>query len=179
MNQQADAEDNVEDPVARLFLGTSRDRLHQCREKIEHCLGQLEDQQIWWRADPSSNSIGNLLLHLAGNLRQWIVAGVGGADDVRDRPREFAERGPIPRAELFAQFSQAIDEAADTLTNTLPSQLPTPKRVQGFEVNNLSAVYDSVAHLSGHTQEIVFMTRLQLGDRYRFHWTPGPEHGAA
>jgi hypothetical protein len=65
--------------------------------KIKHCLGQLTDEQVWWRSHPSLNSIGNLILHLCGNLRQWIVAGLPKAKDVRDRPAEFAERGPISK----------------------------------------------------------------------------------
>src|SRR5215831_7094947 len=73
-------------------------------DRIKHCLGQLSDEQVWWRAQPSLNSIGNLILHLCGNVRQWLVAGLGGAAEVRDRPAEFAERGPIPRAELLRRL---------------------------------------------------------------------------
>ena len=64
--------------------------------RIKHCLRQLSEEQVWWRPSPALNSIGNLILHLCGNLRQWIVAGLGGAADHRNRPSEFAEPGPLP-----------------------------------------------------------------------------------
>lgn len=171
---------NAPNEAGRLFLAESIAQLRGCREKIEHCLAQLDDEQTWWRSRESGNSIGNLLLHLGGNLTQWIVAAVGGAEDARDRPREFSERGPIPKQQLLTRFGAVIEQAASTLQRTEAAELVRPRRVQGFDVTVLSAVYQSVSHLSGHTQEIVFITRLQLGDRYRFHWTPGgPEQGAA
>src|SRR2546423_13114761 len=79
--------------------------------KIERCLELLTDEQIWWRANSQSNSIGNLLLHLSGNVRQWIVCGVGGAKDERDRAAEFAERKLILRADLIAGLKQTLTEA--------------------------------------------------------------------
>ena len=79
--------------------------------KIEHCLGQLNEEQVWWRSQPSHNSNGNLILHLCGNVRQWIVAGLGDAADSRDRPAEFAERGPIPKNELVCKLEAVVDEA--------------------------------------------------------------------
>src|SRR5437660_316028 len=79
--------------------------------KIKHCLGQLSDEQVWWRYHPSLNSIGNLILHLCGNVRQWIVAGLGGGADGRDRPAEFSERGSIPRDELLRRLESVVDEA--------------------------------------------------------------------
>src|ERR1700686_2688651 len=83
--------------------------------KIERSLKLLTDDQIWWRANPESNSIGNLLLHLSGNVRQWIICGLGDATDSRDRDSEFAQRDEIPRAELFARLQRTVDEAVATL----------------------------------------------------------------
>lgn len=79
--------------------------------KIERCLELLSDEQIWWRANPQSNSIGNLLLHLSGNVRQWIVSGIGGVIDARDRDAEFAARAIIPRDELLARLKQTLGQA--------------------------------------------------------------------
>lgn len=165
--------------VGKAFLSQSRERMRRCLEKITHCLEQLDEQQVWWRAEASQNSIANLLLHLCGNLRQWIVAGVGGADDMRNRAQEFAEREPIPKVELLARLTAAIESADAVLRNAAPDGLLRARRIQGFDETALSAIYDSVAHLQGHTQEIVFITRLQLGDQYRFHWAPtSAEQGA-
>jgi hypothetical protein len=125
------------------------------------------------------NSIGNLVLHLCGNLRQWIVSGVGGAADVRDRPGEFSQRGLILKEELLQRFEAVAREADAVLAGTAEDRLREPRRVQGFEETVLSAIFDSLAHLAGHTQEIVCLTRLQLGETYHFAWKPAtPEEGA-
>src|SRR5260370_33577372 len=79
--------------------------------KIERCLELLNDEQIWWRANPQSNSIGNLILHLSGNVRQWIVSGLGDAADSRDRDREFAQRDVISREELITKLQQTLSDA--------------------------------------------------------------------
>ena len=79
--------------------------------KIERCVNLLKDDQIWWRPNQESNSIGNLLLHLTGNVRQWIVCGLGDATDARDRDSEFAQREMIPGVELFGRLKQTVDEA--------------------------------------------------------------------
>src|SRR5262245_9693814 len=79
--------------------------------RVKHCPGQLTDEQVWWRSRPSLNSIGNLTLHLCGNVRQWVVAGPGEAEDGRDRPAEFAERGPVPKQELLRRLEAAVGEA--------------------------------------------------------------------
>jgi hypothetical protein len=147
--------------------------------RIKHCLGQLTDEQVWWRSQPSLNSIGNLILHLCGNVRQWLVAGLGGAADVRDRPAEFAERGPIPTADLLRKLDTVIEEAKEVLGQLTASKLLEARRIQGFDLTGLAAIFSSVPHFRGHTQEIIHLTRLQLGQAYQFAWTPTtPEQGA-
>jgi hypothetical protein len=147
--------------------------------RIRHCLDQLTEEQVWWRSRPTLNSIGNLILHLCGNVRQWLVAGLVGAADVRDRPAEFAERGPIPKTELMRKLDTVVSEAKAVLGKLTARQLVDTRRIQGFEVTGLAAIFDSVPHFRGHTQEIIHLTRLQLGDAYRFAWTPTtPEQGA-
>lgn len=147
--------------------------------KIEHCLGQLSNDQIWWRPEPSLNSIGNLILHLCGNLRQWIVAGIGGAEDARNRSAEFAERGPIAKDALIQQIEAAVADAQTALRRPSAQQLLETRRIQGFDVSGLAAIFNSVPHFRGHTQEIVYLTRIQMADRYQFQWKPStPEQGA-
>jgi hypothetical protein len=149
-------------------------------DRIQHCLGQLSDEQIWGRSQPSMNSIGNLILHLCGNVRQWIIAGLGGAADVRDRPAEFAERGPIPKVELLRKLESVVSEAKGVLCQLTADQALGLHGIQGFEVTGLGAIFSSIPHFRGHTQEIIHMTRVQLGDGYWFAWKPAtPEQGAA
>jgi hypothetical protein len=157
------------DELAVAVGGEAGKELTSALAKIKHCLGQLTDEQVWWRSRPSLNSVGNLILHLCGNLRQWIVAGLGGAADGRDRPAEFAERGPIPKDELLRKLEAVVDEARAVLARQTARQLLKRRRIQGFDVT----------HFRGHTQEIISLTRLQLGDAYKFAWTPTtPEQGA-
>src|SRR6266852_9067852 len=102
--------------LGQAFIARSQHHLAEdFLPKIERCLGRLTDEQIWWRANEQSNSIGNLLLHLSGNVRQWIICGLGDATDSRDRDSEFAQRGEIPRAELFDRLKRTVDEAVEVL----------------------------------------------------------------
>src|SRR5882762_89961 len=128
--------------------------------KIERCLELLSDEQIWWRANSQSNSIGNLLLHLSGNVRQWIVCGLGGAPDERDRDSEFAQRDTIPRDELLAKLKQTLSEADQALAKFDADHLLEKYLIQGCDVTALSAIYHVVEHFSMHTGQIVMMAKM-------------------
>lgn len=165
--------------VGEAYLREARRQLRECHSRLKHCLDQLDDTQLWWRPREEMNSVANLVLHLCGNLRQWLVAAVGGAADARDRPREFAERGPLPGGEVLRRLDAAVVEADAVLAGADPTRLLESCRVQGFGETVLSAIFACLTHLSGHTQEVVYATRLQLGEAYRFAWTPAsPEQGA-
>ena len=165
--------------IGHAYIAAGRHRFAASVERIQHCLGQLDDRQVWWRPHESQNSIANIVLHLCGNLRQWIIAGVGGAPDTRNRPLEFSERNPIPKEELVRRLDQTALEVDRILASVSDDRLLKIRRIQGFEETVLSAIFDTLAHFSGHTQEIVYITRLQLGDRYRYAWVPATvEQGA-
>ena len=153
--------------------------LNKYLPRMVHCLESLSEDDIWWRPNAASNSAGNIVLHLCGNLRQWIIAGVGGAPDTRNRPLEFSERNPIPKEELVRRLDQTALEVDRILARVSDDRLLKIRRIQGFEETVLSAIFDTLAHFSGHTQEIVYITRLLLGDRYRYAWVPATvEQGA-
>lgn len=152
------------------------DELGQALERIEHCLGQLTDDQVWWRPRADLNSTGNLVLHLTGNVRQFLVSGLGGAADTRDRQAEFDERRAIPKAELLAGLRAAVGDARAALTRQTADDWGRARPVQGKDATGLWAAVRSVAHFRGHTQEIIHLTRTILGDRYRF---AGPPPGGA
>ena len=102
--------------IGQAFIVRSRAHLTEdYLPKIERCLELLSDEQIWWRANPQSNSIGNLLLHLSGNVGQWILCGLGDVTDSRDRDSEFAQREVITRDELLDRLRQTLSEADATL----------------------------------------------------------------
>lgn len=141
-------------------------------EKIEHCLRQLDDDQIWWRPNEEMNSIGNLLLHLAGNLGQWIVAGIGDREDTRDRPSEFSERRKISKDDVLKGLFDAVDKSCATLAAVSADELLAMNRIQGSDVSKMNAMMHAVTHFQGHVQEIIGLSRQQLGTGYQFHWTP-------
>jgi hypothetical protein len=167
------------DELAAVVGREAAKELNHSLSKMKHCLGQLSDDQVWWRSHPAMNSIGNLILHLCGNVRQWIIGGLGAGPDIRNRPAEFSERGPISKEQLLRRLDAVVNEAKSVLERQTAAQLVEPRRIQGSIVTGLQAIFDSVPHFQGHAQEIIHMTRLQLGDGYRVFWQPkSPEEGA-
>ena len=152
-----------------LFLDYSARKLRQLTGRIEDCLGRLTEDQIWTRGADSENAVGNLLLHLSGNVRQWIVSGVGGRPDIRQRDAEFAARGGMPASELAAHLRATIDEAAAVLETLPPQRLTEHITVQHYDVTVLEAVYHVVEHFSGHTGQIIYATKLLTGEDLGFH----------
>ncbi len=148
------------------------DELDEALRKIEHCVNQLTDDQLWWRPTESMNSIATLMLHLCGNLRQWIVSGVGATEDIRERQKEFDERSSTPKTELMQQIEDVAAEAKTALSEISAEELLRVRRIQAFDVTGMQAIFESVAHFRGHAQEIVHMTRCQLGDSYEFDFVP-------
>ena len=149
------------DEVGQSFIACARAYFAEdYLPKIERCLELLTDEQIWWRAKPQSNSIGNLLLHLSGNVRQWIVCGVGGARDERDRDSEFAQRDMLPRDELLARLKQTLSEADAALAKFDAAKLMERHLIQGCDVTALSAIFHVVEHFSMHTGQIIMMAKM-------------------
>jgi uncharacterized damage-inducible protein DinB len=146
--------------IGQAFIAQSRSLLQDYLAKIERCLGLLSDEQIWWRPNPESNSIGNLLLHLSGNVRQWIVVGLGAAADTRDRDSEFAQREVISQSELVARLTETLKEADATLAAFDPEKLLQKFQIQGLEVPALEAILHVVEHFSMHTGQIILMAKM-------------------
>jgi uncharacterized damage-inducible protein DinB len=117
----------------------------------------------------SANSVGNLLLHLEGNLRQWVVCGAGGATDARVRDREFAERRQLSRLELLAALRGAVAEADDALARLDPATLLETRRVQGLDVTLLMAVFHAVEHFSMHTGQVILLTKMLADEDLAFY----------
>src|SRR3954470_11509489 len=133
---------NHVDETAQAFIAQARALLAgEYLPKIERCLERLSDEEVWWRANSESNSIGNLLLHLSGNARQWIVCGVGGAIDKRERQQEFDERSVLPGAELLARLRQTLAEVDATLAHLDTTHILERRRIQGCDVNVLEAIF--------------------------------------
>ena len=156
--------------AGRAFIDEARRHLREdYLPKIERCVERLTDEQVWWRASERSNSVGNLLLHLEGNLRQWVVCGVGGAADARVRDREFGERRVVPRAELMSALRDAVEEADGALARLDPEALSETRRVQGLDVKLLTAVFHAVEHFSMHTGQVILLTKMLADEDLAFY----------
>jgi uncharacterized damage-inducible protein DinB len=143
--------------------------------KIERCLEQLTDEQIWWRPNEESNSIGNLVLHLCGNARQWIVSGVGGEPYARHRDAEFAQRDVIARSELIDLLRGTLADVDRVLskvsaeTETNPQLLLDRRTIQSSEVDLLEAIFHVTEHFSMHSGQIFLLTKLLTATDLRFY----------
>jgi uncharacterized damage-inducible protein DinB len=147
--------------TGREFIKRSRYHLSEdFLPKIERCVALLNDEQIWWRPNEESNSIGNLVLHLSGNARQWIVCGLGEASDARDRDSEFARREIIARDDLLTVLRQTLSEVDQTLAGFNADSLMEQRSIQGCDVTALEAILHVVEHFSMHTGQIILLTKM-------------------
>ena len=137
--------------------------------KLLHCVERLSDDDLWWRPNEASNSIGNLVLHLCGNVRQWIVASIGGAEFKRNRDGEFDARGPIPKAELMASLKQVLGEVDAVLAQLEAGQLMGRLKIQTYDVSTLQAVYHVVEHFSYHLGQILYIYKMRTGTDPQFY----------
>ena len=132
-------------------------------------MAKLTVEQVWARTHEQENSIGNLLLHLAGNVRQWIISGVGGGADDRDRDSEFAQRESIAPQTLLARLRETLEEADSTLAAAERLDLLEKRRIQAFEVTLMQAIYHCVEHFSGHTGQIIWVAKNVSGEDMGFY----------
>lgn len=163
----------------QVFLEFSARKLEQLAGRIEDCLGRLSYEQVWKRGADHENAVGNLVLHLCGNLRQWIGSGVAGKPDVRVREREFAARGDLRPEELRERLAAAVEEAAGII-RALPSErLLEPVEVQNYKLTVLEAIYHVVEHFAQHTGQVLFATKQMTGQDlgYYRHLERGAAHG--
>ena len=155
--------------IGREFVATCRHRLmEEYFPKIERCILEVPEDDIWWRAHETDNSIGNLILHLTGNIRQWIISGIGGASDARNRPQEFAEREHIPKLELLRKFRETLTEADRVLEQFDVNRLVEVRRFQEWEHTCLYAISHVVEHVAQHMGQIIYITKLRKGVDLKF-----------
>lgn len=155
--------------IDRLFLDFSVAKLDQYRGKIEICVRKLHEDRIWSRGHETENSIGNLCLHLSGNVRQWIVSGVGGAPDHRNRDSEFNARGGISTDQLVARLNETVAQACDVIAKLTPLRLEEEVTIQNYRLSVLEAVYHVVEHFSHHAGQILFAMKAISGEDLGFY----------
>jgi uncharacterized damage-inducible protein DinB len=153
-----------------LFLKISRQKLlDEYWPRLRDSVESLTDEQVWWRPNEASNSIGNLLLHLNGNVRQWIVSSFNRMDDARDRPTEFAERQHIPASALLKKLEATLRDASQVLARLTEADLLATFQVQGYTDTGLGVIYHVVEHFGMHYGQILFITKLVRGEDLGFY----------
>lgn len=153
--------------IAADFLAFSSLKMQSLHDAIVTCLGKLSEEQIWHRGGPHENSIGNLLLHLEGNIRQWILHGVAGQPDIRRRDDEFTLAPTIDSKTAFASFTTTLNEARNVIA-TLPhdrlGEIIDPQPTGTWRHTPiLDAIYKVVTHLDHHTGQIILLTKQLHG----------------
>ncbi len=171
------------EPLHLLFLEFETRKLQQLTGRIKDCLSRLTNEQIWARGGDNENAVGNLVLHLSGNVRQWIIASLGGQADLRVRDLEFSTRGGTSGAELIESIESVVREALPVIASLSAERLAERVVVQKYDVSVLEAVAHVVEHFAQHTGQIIFATKLMTGDDpgYYAHLSgskPKPEKAA-
>ena len=153
----------MESATDRIFVQFSVKKLTQLSERIQDCLGRLTSDQVWSRGSENENAVGNIVLHLCGNLRQWIGSGIGGKPDIRVRDREFAARGDIDPADLAERLRSGVEEATGIISGVTPERLMEKVKIQNYDVTVLEAIYHVIEHFAQHTGQIIFATKQLTG----------------
>jgi len=149
----------MEESIAGVFLDVSGRRLEQMTGYVRSCLAKLTDQQVWERHGAHENAVGNLVLHLCGNARQWVMHGVGGVEDVRVRDAEFSAESGLSAAALSDLFAKTMDEARAVIAATPAKRLTEIVHPQGRTVSVLEAIYQVVGHVQQHVGQIILLTK--------------------
>ena len=162
----AEANENM----SALFLEFSRRKLlEHYWARLRACVEPLSEEQVWWRPNQASNSIGNLILHLNGNVRQWLVDSFNGTADERDRPAEFAATSGLTAALLLEKLGATMTEAAAMLARLTEDELVAPYQIQGYHVTGLEAVYQVVEHFGLHYGQIAYIAKSMSGRDLGFY----------
>ncbi|MCX6133395.1 MAG: DUF1572 family protein [Ignavibacteriales bacterium] len=155
--------------LGKVYVEWCRFRLlNQYWPRVQKCVEELSQDDIWWRGHETNNSVGNLLLHLTGNLNQFVLAGIGGAPDTRNKLLEFTERQRVPKDEILGRLHQALLEADRTLGRFDPNRLLDRTVVQERDRPILEVLSIVVEHFALHVGQIIYITKLRTGKDLKF-----------
>ena len=155
--------------IAQEFIDQSISHINENTPKIIKCLDDLSEEQIWVRPNKASNSMGNILLHLCGNIRQYIISSLGGQPDIRERDKEFAAKDGYTKKELMDKLVATVNEAIDVIQNVDEIRLLKIFSVQGFSQSGIGIIIHVTEHYSYHTGQIIFWTKQLQGKDLGFY----------
>lgn len=152
---------NQDQKLTDLIIKDCQRRLfEESYPRIEKCIGELSTAEIWARPNENSNSVGNLILHLCGNVRQWVLSGIDEQEDVRQRQSEFDERGPVANEVLFEKLALLKADVNEAFARITPEKLCSEIEVQGFKESGISILIHIVEHFSFHVGQITYYTKM-------------------
>jgi uncharacterized damage-inducible protein DinB len=154
----------MQSEIAADFLKFSLANLQLMANRISTCLRKLPEEEIWRRGAAFENSPGNLVLHLCGNMRQWILHGVAGQPDVRTRDEEFSYSGGMTREQLLETFYNTLDEVRAVIVSLPHERLTEVIHPQYHECTVLEAIYQIVGHVEHHAGQIILLTKQFVAD---------------
>lgn len=153
----------MQDEVSELLIRETKYRLlEESIPRLHKCLDKLSEAEIWYRPNTHTVSIGNLVLHLNGNVRQWLISGLGGAPDLRQRQQEFDETGPIPTSELKEMLDILENDIEVVLEGLSTSDLITERTIQGYKSSGVSILVHVVEHFSYHVGQVTILVKSRM-----------------
>jgi uncharacterized damage-inducible protein DinB len=155
--------------MSRQFLEVSRQELAEMRPRLRQVVVSLTQEQVWWRPNENSNSVGNLLLHLNGNVSQWLLRGLGGRAYERQRAAEFAERAALPAAALLDTLERTLAQADEVLGALAEADLLRVVTIQGYTVTGAKAIYHVVSHFALHYGQILYLAKAMQNRSLGFY----------
>jgi uncharacterized damage-inducible protein DinB len=161
-----------EESLEQQFIAEADKYLDEYLRKIEHCASLLTEAQVWWKPNEACNSVGNLLLHLRGNVSQWVLGGIGGEAIDRHRSAEFAATQTAATSELLAGLADAVTRARRTIRAMRSADVARAIHVQGYDTDGLGVVFHVVEHMAYHTGQIVAVTKQLLGPGAKIEFYP-------
>ncbi len=142
------------------FTDQSIYRMEESTRMIKKCLAELTEDEVWKRPNTSTNTIGNLMLHLCGNIRQYAISSLGNTQDNRKRDEEFSHSEKLPKQELLERLTNTVEEARDVVRQASPEEMLRKRKVQGFELSGIGIIVHVTEHYSYHTGQIALLTKL-------------------
>ncbi|MEX0290794.1 MAG: DinB family protein [Flavobacteriaceae bacterium] len=144
-------------------------RLDESTRMIEKSLSLLKEEEIWKRPNQSSNSVGNQILHLCGNIGQYVISSLGNSPDIRERDKEFSTVSGLSKDELLKRLKEVVDKAKKIIASSTKESLEHIREVQGFSLSGVGIVLHAVEHYSYHTGQIAFWTKLLKDEDLGFY----------
>lgn len=141
------------------FIEQSILRMQENMERIEKCFSELSEAEVWLKPNEASNSMGNLVLHLCGNITQYIISSLGGKEDRRERDLEFSTEEGFSKQQLIDKLSNVVDQSVSIMTEVSESALMRIRKVQAYKLSGVGIIIHVVEHFSYHTGQIAFRTK--------------------